>query len=192
MHWQYVFFWQQEVLYTEHRFLHFASVAHTRQQYFALGEVNDHCAVRVGAVTLWNTFETSNVQDLPLFFVRRVVAFWQDEEVTAKQVLPGSLSGHFYWQIVLRVRADMHLRYEAVVLGQIFFYTLPQGIKLVSVERAVDVAPVDRVFAAWLFNDVFVHRRATCALASFDNQSAVILQFTFAAGDGLFYQERSR
>ena len=33
-----------------------------------------HCAVRVGAVALRYTFEVRNVEDLPLFFVRRVVA----------------------------------------------------------------------------------------------------------------------
>src|SRR5690606_38884838 len=189
VHRQHVFFRQQEVLHAEHGFLHFTGVAHACQQHFALGKVQNDGAVRTGDIAFRYAFKARYVEDGPLFFGRRVVGFRQDKQVTAEQVLPGSLGNHFYRQVMLRVSTHVHVRYEAVVLGQVLFHAIPERIEFVGIERAVDVAPVDGVFAAWLFNDETVHRRTAGTHTGFNNQCAVVLQSAFATQDGLFYQE---
>ncbi|MNO64598.1 hypothetical protein D3C76_553300 [compost metagenome] len=188
MHRQHVFFRQQVVLHGEHGFLHFTGVAHAGDQHFLLGEVEDHAAVGVGAVTLGHALEVGDVENLPLVAADRVVLLGIDEQLTAEQVLPGGGGGHLDRQVVLLGGTYMHVGNE-VVLGVVEgLDAIPQGIELVGRERTVDRAPGDIVLAARFFDDETVDRRAAGAVAGTYDQRAVVGQFAFPAADGFFDQ----
>ncbi|MCY1276848.1 hypothetical protein D9M69_271470 [compost metagenome] len=188
MHRQHVLLRQQEVLHREHRLLHLAGVAHAGDQHLALGEVEDHAAIGVGAVTLGHALEVGDVEHLPLGLAGRVVGFRVDEQLAAEQVLPGGLGGHLHRQVVFGGRAYMDVGNE-VVLGVVErLDTGPQGIELVCRELAVDRTPADGLGGTRLVDDEAVGRRATGAVAGADHQRAVGRQLAFAAAKGLFDQ----
>ena len=126
-------------------FFHFASVLHTCQQDFAPGKVDDDAAVAVGAVALWVALEISSVENLPFLLVGWIVFFRTDKEITAEKILPRSLSGHFHWQVMLRIRADMQIRHEAGFLSQIGFNAIPEGVEFVRIKGTIDRAPLNVV-----------------------------------------------
>src|SRR5690554_5694253 len=179
VYWQYVFLRQQEVLHREHGFLHLTGVVHTGQQHLALGKVEDNAAVGVGAVTLGHALEVGGVEDLPFLLVGRVVGVRADEQVAAEQVLPGGFGGHLHRQVVLGVRANVYVRDKLVFFSDVGFNTVPQGVELVGVERAVDRAPVDVVGGAGLLNDKTVHGRPAGALAGGNHQGTVCRKLAF-------------
>ncbi len=92
-------FRQQEVLHAEHGFLHFTGVTHTGQQYFALGDWITAPSELVPSRSVHiRSLERS--ESLPPS-LSSVVSFRTNKQVTAKQVLPGSLGGHFNRQVML-------------------------------------------------------------------------------------------
>ncbi|MDT4796953.1 hypothetical protein FQZ97_295490 [compost metagenome] len=190
VHRQHVFFRQQEVLHGEHGLLHFTGVAHAGDQHLPGGEVEDHAAVGVGAVTLRLADEVRRVDDLPFLAGLRVVLFRIDEQATAEQVVPGGLGGHLDGQVMLGIGADVHMGDETLALGHISFDTGPQCIELVRREGTVDVAPGDLGVGARLLNDETICRRTTGAMTGFHYQRTVGGQFTLATADGLFDQLR--
>ena len=154
---------------------------HACQQYLALGKVDDHTAVAVGAIALGHALKIGGVEDLPLLLVGRVETIRANEQILAEQVLPGGFGGHAYRQVVFRVGADVYLAYKAVFLGDVGFNAIPEGIKLVRVERAVDGAPMDIVRGAGLFDDVAVFRGPACTFTGFDHQGTICGQLAFAS-----------
>lgn len=161
---------------------------HACQQYFALGKVDDHAAVGVGAVTLGHTLEVGGVEDLPFLFVGRVVVIRADKQVAAKQVLPGGFRGHFDRQIVFGVRADVNVGDKTVFFSNVGFNTIPEGVELVGVERAVDRAPMDVVSGAGLLDDKTVHGRPAGTFAGGDHQGTVGCQLSLISGQCHFNQ----
>src|SRR5690606_23684638 len=151
-------------------------------------EVDDHAAIGVGAVTLWDALEVGNVEHLPLALACLIVLLWIDEQLTTEEVLPGRGSGHLDGQVVGLGRAYMDMGNE-VILGLVEgFDTVPERIELLRRERAIDRTPGNIVLAAWLFDDETVNGRATGTMPSPDDQRAIGGQLAFAALDGLFNQ----
>ena len=188
VHRQHVFFRQQEVLDREHGFFHFAGIVHTCQQNFALGKVDHHGAVRVGAVALGNTLEVGGVEDLPFLLVRGVVAFRADKQVLTEQVLPGGFGGHFHRQVVLGIGTDVDVRNKRILFSDVGFNPVPESVELVGVKRAVDRAPVDIVSGAGLLDDVTVHGRPTGAITGGNHQGTVGSQLAFVTCQSLLDQ----
>ncbi|KPW88154.1 Uncharacterized protein ALO75_01486 [Pseudomonas syringae pv. coryli] len=179
---------EQEVLHREHGFLHFAGITHACDQHLAGGEVDDHGAVGVGAVTLRVADEPWCVLDFPLVLASRVVLFGVDEQATAEQIVPRSLGGHLDWQVVRRIGAYMNMGNEALALGEVRADTVPQGVEFLGRELAVDRAPGDGVLSARLFNDETIDRRTASTMACLHNQCASIGQYAFFAGKGFLDQ----
>ena len=188
VHRQHVFFRQQEVLHGEHGFLHFTGVTHAGDKDLALGEVEDHTAVGVGAVTLRLALEVRGVQDLPLFLAARVVLLRADEHGVGEQVVPRGLRGHFYGQVMISVGAHVQVGDKGISVGHGDTDTIPEGVELVSGERTVDGAPVDVLAGAGLINDVAVHGGTAGAMTGFHYQGAGIGQAAFVALNSQFYQ----
>ena len=80
MHGKNVFLWQQKIENGEHGLLHFTGITHAGNQYFALGKIDHHRAVAIGAIALGITLKRWRIDDLPHFFVMWVVVVWGDEE----------------------------------------------------------------------------------------------------------------
>src|SRR3989344_1231398 len=188
VHRQHVGVRQQEVLHSEHGFLHFTGVAHAGDQDFLGGKVEDHAAIGVGAVTLRYALEVGDVEHLPLVFVSRVVLLRVDKQATAEQVLPGSGGGHLDWQVVRVGRTYMNVGQEAVLRVGERLYAVPQGIELVSRERTVDCTPVDFRLGTRLLHDEAISRRTTSAMACAYDQRAVGGQLAFTATKSFFDQ----
>ena len=184
MHRQHVRFRQQEVLHREHGFFHFTGVLHASNQHATLGELENHAAVRIGAVTLRVTLEVGRVENFPVILARRVVLVRADKQGVGKQVVPGGLGGDFDRDIVSRVSADMQVRGKGVAACNKLLNARPQRIKLRCVKGAVDRAPVDLGGGAGFVNDKPVHRRTAGAVAGVTYQGAVCGQLAFVTLDG--------
>ncbi len=188
VHRQHIHVRQQEVLHGEHGFLHFTGVLHAGDQHLLLGEVDDHAAIGIGAVTLGYALEERGVEDAPLAQTGRVELLGGDEQAAAEQVVPGGLGGHLDRQVVLGIGTDMDMGHEAVTLADIGFDAAPQGFEVARRERTVDRAPGDLVLGAGLFDDEAVSRRTTRAVPGLHHQRAIGGQFALSALDGFFNQ----
>ena len=87
---------------------HFAGVAHTGDQHFALGKVNHNRAIAIGAVPIRLALEVRGVKDLPDFFVVRIVVLGTMNKDRPKR-LCRVFGVHLYWQIVFRIRTHMEV-----------------------------------------------------------------------------------
>src|SRR5690606_40697986 len=95
-------------------FLHSTGVAHASDQHFALGEVEDHATVGVGAVAFRITLKVHRVQDLPLVLAGRIVGVRADEKGVGEQIVPGGLGGDLHRQVVLFGGANVKMGNKAV------------------------------------------------------------------------------
>ena len=188
MHRQYIFLWQQEVLHGEHGFLHFTGVTHASDQDLALGKVQDHAAIGIGAVTLGLTLEMRRVQDLPFFLAARIVFFRADEHGVGEQVVPRGLRSHFYRQVMIRIGTHVKVGNEAVAFCGSSRNAIPQGVKLVSGEGAVDGTPMNVLAGARLVDDVTVHGGTAGTVTGFHHQGAGVGQAAFVTLNSHFYQ----
>ena len=146
----------------------------------------------MGAVTLRVADKTGDIEHIPHWFTAVVIGLGADKHVAAEQGLPGGLGGDAHGQVVLAVRADVQLRYEAVAGIQVRLHPVPELVKPGAVERAVYRAPVDTVLSAWLPDDKPVCRRASRARAGGHQQCPGVREDAFAALDGFFHQLRRR
>ena len=158
MHGQHVFFRQQEVLHREHGLLHFPGVTHAGDQHAPLGELEDDATVGVGAVTCRIALEVGGMQDFPLTFAARIVLFRTNEQGVGKQVVPRGLRSDLDGDVVIRRGTHMQVRDELIFAGCERGDALPEGIEFVSIEGAIDRAPVDTGAGAGLIHDEAIHR----------------------------------
>src|SRR5690606_2753421 len=112
--------------------LHLAGVLHASQQYLALGEVDDHATIAVGAVTLGLADEVRRIEDLPLVLAGRIVLLGIDEQGTAEQVVPGGFGFHRNRQVLLVAGTHVYTRSVAGTFSPVVLHSAPQGIQLVS------------------------------------------------------------
>ena len=91
-----IFFWQQKVLYREHRLLHFPGIAHPGNEHFALTEIDDDGGIGMGTVTLRIANEVRDIEYFPLGLVGWIVGIGTNEHVARKQRLPSGRGDSFH------------------------------------------------------------------------------------------------
>ena len=123
------------------------------------------------------------IEDLPLVLAGRIVLLGIDEQGTAEQVVPGGFGFHDHRQVVLEAGTHVYTRSVAGTFGQVVLHPGPQGIELVSRERAVDGTPGDIGTGGRLIDDETVHGRTAGTLTSLHDQSSGIGQLTLIALD---------
>ena len=178
MHGKHIFFRKEEVLHREHRFLHLAGIAHTRNEHFALTKVDDDSAVRVGSVPLGIADKVGDIHNLPLRLFRGVVVLGPNEHVATKQTLPCGARHNLHRYVVVVMLSYVEMLHPLLTGGEMRLHTIPQRIKGCCIELAVDAAPLDRFFARGLSNDISVRWRPTRPVSCLDAKCAGICQTT--------------
>ncbi len=193
VHGHHAFLRQQVIHHRKDGFLDFTGVRGAANQNQFLSKMQQHECFGVRAVNGRVGVKIRGVQDGKFRNVLRQLFRIQlaDKHGAGEQRGPSPLADHANRNAILFVRPRVAVLNENILSLQIRAEPVLEGVKFRGIERAIDLAPGNVVFAGRFAHEKAILRQAPGVLARAHNQWAEMTQRSFIAANGLFV-ERGR